>query len=149
MRMTKNEFQEFEKKCAERFWKEPGYGLKQMKEDCDAIEVLPFDLSEYQIEEEVLRWINILFTTEDVNRNGKLMLRGFTMNDAGWYMEMQRLKLTDGDYGNGYSEWGYSKENRLIYTYCEGDTTLTLLKTDEEYEDEYKETYKWYRKERE
>lgn len=142
-RMTRNEFQEYMKANASRLWNEPGYTMADYNRDCDEVEIIPLDLSKYPLlSENSIKWINKLFTEEDTDRKGNYMLRGFTHHE---YAELKALGCSVGDYGNGYSLWGYNSDECFIFTYCEGDTTLTLLPDRESYEREYKETLKWYK----
>ena len=146
MQMTKNEYQEFVKKCAERYWNEPGYTMEKMNADCDAIEILPLDLSAYpQIDEETGKWINALFKEEDTDRNGNYMLRGFTRHEMA---EVDRLGLYYGDYANAYSFFAFNDDKYLIYEYTEGDTTLKIFPDKESYQREYNATLSWFREER-
>lgn len=146
MEMTKNQYQEYVKELAGRYWNESDYTWEQFNADCDAVKILPFDLSVYsQLSEERQKWINALFNEEDTDRNGNYMLRGFTRNE---WQEMQKLELSYGDYSrDGLSFWAYNKADRLIYTYCEGDTTLKIFADDESYQKEYSETLNWYKAE--
>ena len=109
------------------------------------IEWIPFDFTEYDfIKNDTRKWIDKLFTEDTTDRKGNWMLRGFTYNP---YQEMNLLNINPGNYGNGYSLYGFNDEEMLIYTYCEGDTTLHLLNDRDIYEKEKKETIDWYRKE--
>ena len=144
-RMTRNEYQEYMKKCASKLYDGSGYTMKDYNRDCDSVEIIPLDLSKYpQLSENTIKWANMLFTEEDTDRNGNYMLRGFTHHE---YAEAKALGCSIGDYGNGYSLWAYNDKEYLIYTYCEGDTTLTILSDKETYDKEYKRTYNWYKEE--
>lgn len=145
-KMTKNEYKKFVEECANRYWKEDGYTWDNYNKDCDSVEILPPDLSKFeQLTTETKKWINILFTEEDEDGRKNFMMRGFTRNE---WMEMQKLGLSYGDYGrDGLSFWAYNNTEYLIYTYCEGDTTLTILPDKESYEKEYNHTLNWYKEE--
>ncbi len=143
MKMTKNEYQKYAQKCANRFYNESGYTRKDFDADLDAVEVLPFNLSAFpQLSENAVSWINALFSSEKIDKNGNYMLRGRTYYEVS---EMQVLNLHYGDYGRSLSFWGYNDEEMLIYTYCEGDTTLTIFSKREVYEQEKEETLNWYK----
>lgn len=110
------------------------------------IEFEPLDLSRFPaVTKETGKWIDALFQEETSNRNGDYMLRGLTHIVA---KEMELLHLRYGDYSDDYSLWGYNDEELFIYTYCEGDTTLTIYKTVEEYNEGKAETLRWYKEER-
>lgn len=146
MEMTKNQYKEYMKELAGRVWTDPGYSMEKYNADLDAVTILPLDLSAYpQLSEEKQKWINILFDEEDKDRNGNYMLRGFTRNE---WQEMEKLGVSYGDYcRDGLSFWAYNNEDRMIYTYCEGDTTLKVFADDESYQKEYNETLNWYKEE--
>ena len=141
--MTKNEYQTYLKECANRFYTDKHYTKEDMNRDLDSVKILDFDLSKYPlIEAETKKWINILFKEDSTDRNGNRMLIGFTRCETA---EMAKLNLNYGDYANGYSFYAYNDKERLIYTYCEGDTTLKPFETQEEYEKEKVETREWYK----
>ena len=141
--MKKNEYKAYLKECASRFYTESTYTKEQYEEDLDNVEIVSLDLSNYPaIKKETAEWINKLFDEEDVDRKGNYMLRGFTRCEGA---EMKFLGLTYGDYANAYSFYAYNDKERLIYTYCEGDTTLKPFATQEEYEKEKTETREWYK----
>lgn len=142
--MTKNEYQAFLKECVGKYWTVPGYNKKEMDDEFDAVEILPFDLQRFNLDPETEKWINILFNEETIDRNGNYMLRGFTCHEM---EEVNRLNVHYGDYANTYSFYAYNDKERLIYTYCEGDTTLTLFETAEAYAKAKQETHDWYKEE--
>ena len=145
-RMTKNEYKKYMEECANRVWTEPGYTMEKYNSDLDAVEILPLDLSKFpQLSEETIKWINIFFDEEDTDRNGEYMLRGFTRSP---WKTMEKLGLSYGDYAYGdLSYWAYNNNQRLIFTYCEGDTTLKMFATQEEYDKKYASTLAWYKEE--
>lgn len=145
IQMTKNEYKEFLKANAAKLYKESGYIMEQYNADADAVQIKPLDLSKYPLlSAETIKWLNILFDEEDVDRKGNYMLRGFTYRSAA---EVKALKCSYGDYTNGYSYFAYNDDECFIYTYCEGDTTLTLYPDKENYHKGYEETYNWYKEE--
>lgn len=109
------------------------------------IEFEPIDFTPYPaISSETRSWIEKLFYDEDTDRNGNYMLRGHTYHE---YQEKMALNMEIGDGGNGYSWWAFNDTEMLIYTYCEGDTTLTLLKDREAYEREKERARVFYTEE--
>ena len=109
------------------------------------VEFEPIDFTPYPtVTDTSKRYIESLFNEEDTDRKGKYMLRGFTQHEG---YEMNVLGMSYGDYANAYSFYGYNDKEQMIYTYCEGDTTLKMFGTKEEYEKEKAETADWYRKE--
>lgn len=139
--MTKNEYQDFLKECANKYWTVPGYNRKEMDAELDAVEILPFDLKRFNLDPQTEKWINILFKEETTDRNGNYMLRGFTYHER---EEVNHLNAYYGDYANAYSFYAYNDKENLIYTYCEGDTTLTLFETAEAYAKAKQKSQKWY-----
>jgi len=115
-----------------------------MDAELDAVEILPFDLRRFNLDPETEKWINILFKEETTDHNGNYMLRGFTRHEM---EEVNHLNAHYGDYANAYSFYAYNDKERLIYTYCEGDTTLALFETEEVYSKAKAETQQWYKEE--
>lgn len=142
MEMTRNEYNEFCKECASKLYNTPGYSMADFKKDTDAVTIIPLDLSKYtEITDETKKWINALFSEEDTNRDGNYMLRGFTHRE---YAEAEKLNIVPEIYSN-YSWHGVNDKEMLIYTYCEGDTTLTIFDDREKYDKEKAKTIKWYK----
>ena len=109
------------------------------------IEYIPLDLTIYtNIKPETEEKINLLFTEEDTDKHGNYMLRGFTYHAVS---EMDMLNLHYGDYSKSLNFWAYNDEEMLLYTYCEGDTTLKLFVKREIYEAEKAEYLRWYKEE--
>ena len=142
MRMTKNEYKAYMKKCANRYWTEPGYNKDEMDADLDAVEIIPLDLGKYRLSSHIREWINKLFDEEDTDKNGNYMLRGFTQIER---TEMSVLGLHYGDYSQCLNFWAYNDKERLVYTFCEGDTTLKMFETQEGYEKEKADCVAWYK----
>ena len=140
--MTKNEYQAYLKECANRWYTDKSYTKEKFDADLDSVEILDFDLSNFKLDPEIEKWINILFKEEDIDRNGNLMLRGFSRGEM---IDVEKLKLHYGEYGRSLSLWAYSDEEMLLYTYCEGDTTLTLLNNPEIYKKNKHEMLEWYK----
>lgn len=133
--MTKNEYQKYVKELVNK-----SGSLKKL----DEIEVEPWDLSRFsQLKEYTVKMINILFDEDDISNDGQFMVRGRSYHE---YTEMQCLGCKYGDYNNGYSFYAYNNEEFLIYTYCEGDTTLTIYPDKESYEIGLGNTRIWYKK---
>lgn len=99
------------------------------------------NLSKYDLPTEIEKWINILFSEETTDKHGHYMLRGFTQFEG---TEMRLLHLHSGEYSRSLSGWAYNNEYKLLYTYCEGDTTLQMFDNEEDYLKEKRETLRWY-----
>lgn len=141
LRMTRNEYKDYMKKCVARIYNSNDtYSWDDYKKE--DVEIIPLDLSAYPaIKKETEKWINTLFDEEDEDRNGNYMLRGCTRQEG---TEVSVLNLSYGDYSDSINFWAYNDEEMLLYTFCEGDTTLTLFTNRETYEKEKTETEKWY-----
>ena len=73
------------------------------------------------------------------------MLRGFIGDSLEkWYRDKEKLHCNYAPYGFYYSGFGFNDEEMLIYTWCEGDTTLTLFNDRETYQKEREATEKWF-----
>lgn len=143
--MTRNEYHKYLQKCVSRAYDpHDSYSFEDYwKED---IEIIPLDLSAYpQIKEDTAKYINVAFDKEDTDKNGNYMLRGFIGDSLKkWNSEKEKLNLNYAPYGFYYSGFGFNDEEMLIYTWCEGDTTLTLFNDRETYQKEREEIEKWF-----
>lgn len=109
-------------------------------------ELTPLDLSAYpNINSLTATWINKLFDEESTDRNGNPMLRSHSYHVMA---EMQKLGVSLGEYSDAISGWGYSDAQQIVYGYCEGDTTLQMFATEDEYRKEKMETLDWWKGER-
>lgn len=142
MQMTKNEYKDYMKECASRFWKDPEYTKEKMDADLDAVEILPLNLGRFNLPPEMESNINKLFDEETTDRKGNYMLCGFTRIEMA---EVHLLGVTIGSYGDAISFYGYNDKELLIYTFYEGDTTLKLFTSTQDYEKEKQETEDWYK----
>ena len=109
-------------------------------------DIVPLDFSEFPtVKESTAKYINVAFDREDIDKNGNYMLRGFIGDNLKkWYAEKEKLNLDYVPYGFYYSGFGFNDEEMIIYTWCEGDTTLTLFNDRETYQKEREETEKWF-----
>ncbi len=142
--MTKNEYKEYMKECASKLYNVPGYTMKDYNEELDNVKILPFNLSAFPALKDITRErINRFFSEEDKDKEGNYMLRGFTHHEG---TEMIFLGLFYGDFSDALNFFAYNNEELFLYTYCEGDTTLTLFPDKESYEKGYNVMYEWYKK---
>lgn len=145
LRMTRNEYHKYLQKCVSRAYDpHDSYSFEDYrKED---IEIIPLDLSAFpQIKKDTAKYINSVFDKEDTDKNGNYMLRGFIGDSLKrWNREKEKLNLNYAPYGFYYSGFGFNDEEMLIYTWCEGDTTLTLFNDRKTYQKEREETEKWF-----
>lgn len=142
--MTKNEYQKYLRELANRVHTEPGYTIKKFHEDSNAVEVEPWDLSRFsQLDEHTVKMINVLFNEDCISNDGQFMVRGSSFNET----ETKALGCICGDYSNSYSYYAHNDKEFLIYTYCEGDTTLTIYPDKDTYAKGLEETRNWYKEE--
>ena len=111
----------------------------------DEYEIIPLDLSAYPLNEDTVRIADKNFTEETIDRNGNYMLSGHWWSDLS-YAFAKKCKF-DLVQVNGYSSYAYSDEQMAVFTYCEGDITLTPYTNREAYEREKERTIKFYREE--
>lgn len=109
----------------------------------DEYEIIPLDLSAYHLNEDTVRIANVNFSEETTDRNGNYMLRGHWLGDL-CYQFANKCKF-DLVQINGYVAYAYSDEQMAVFTYCEGDITLTPFMDKAEYEKEKAETIKFYK----
>ena len=108
-------------------------------------EIADLDLSAYKLSETTARIANANFMEETENRNGEYMLSGHWMSDLSYaFAKKCKFDLVQVD---GYSSYAYSDEQMAVFTYCEGDITLTPYTNRESYEREKERTIKFYEEE--
>ena len=108
-------------------------------------EIADLDLSAYKLSETTSRIANTNFMEETENRNGEYMLSGHWMSDLSYaFAKKCKFDLVQVD---GYSSYAYSDEQMAVFTYCEGDITLTPYTNREAYEREKERTIKFYEEE--
>lgn len=105
--------------------------------------IIPLDLSAYRLNEDTVRIVNVNFTEETTDRNGHYMLKGHWLSDLCYQFASKcKFDLVQVD---GYSSYAYSDKQMTVFTYCEGDITLTPFIDKAEYEKEKAETVKFYK----
>lgn len=124
------------------------YSGKMSREEYNALEfdIIPLDLSRFDsLKADTADYISRSFDYETTDRNGNYMLRGFIGDSlALWYRDKEKLHCNYAPYGFYYSGFGFNDAEMLIYTWCEGDTTVTIFSDRETYEQERAATEKWY-----
>ena len=146
MIMSRVDAEKYKSELASRYWN--GFiSFKKYNELYDEIELIPYDLTQFpSLTENTIIWINKLFDkAPETSRRGNFMLRGFTRAEGA---EMRILGLKYGDYADALNFYAYNDDEMLLYTFCEGDTTLELFSTREAYEKEKETTRQWYKEER-
>lgn len=109
----------------------------------DEYEILDLNLSAYHLNEDTVRIANKNFMVETTNRNGNYMLSGHWLNDLCYAFSSKcKFDLVQVD---GYSSYAYSDEQMAVFTYCEGNITLTPFTDKAEYEKEKAETIRFYK----
>lgn len=115
-------------------------GVKQTENE---YEIVPLNLSKYHLNEITQRISDNNFMEESTDRNGNYMLRGHWLSDLCYqFAEKCKFDLVQVD---GYSSYAYSDEQMAVFTYCEGDITLTPFENKAEYEKEKADTIKFYK----
>lgn len=143
MKMTRNEYHEYLKNVYQEHMIQQivihGMTMQKKKQRLfrwtyPDIQILKDDTKEY---------INNIFDKEDTDHNGNYMLRGFIGDSLSqWYRDKDKLHCNYAPYEFYYSGFGFNDEEMLIYTWCEGDTTLTLFK--DRYQKEHMTTEQWF-----
>ena len=143
MQLSKNEAKQYMQELANKYFMGKGMTREEYDKACDEIEILPLELSKYpQLSEESIKWINILFDEEDEDSDGQYMLRGFTRREM---LEMEKLGMNYGDYADAYSFYAYNDKEFMVYTYCEGDTTLKIFADKASYDKEKADCLAWWK----
>lgn len=108
-------------------------------------EIATLDLSKYNLNETTQRIADNNFMEETTDRNGNYMLRGHWLSDLCYqFAEKCKFDLVQID---RYSSYAYSDEQMVVFTYCEGDITLTPFENKTDYEKEKADTIKFYEEE--
>lgn len=109
-------------------------------------DIIPLDFSSFpEIKEETREYIDAVFDEETTDKNGNYMLRGFIGDSLKrWYRDKEKLNINYAPCGFYYSGFGFNDSEMLIYTWCEGDTTLTIFSDRTKYDAERKATEIWF-----
>ena len=108
----------------------------------DEYEIKDLDLSAYHLTETTKRIANVNFMEEATNRNGEYMLYGHWLSNLCYqFAEKCKFNLVCID---GYSSYAYSDDQMVVFTYCEGDITLTPYTDRSSYEKEKNRIIKFY-----
>ena len=117
-------------------------GVKKVENE---YEIVALDLSAYPLNEDTKRIADANFMEETEDRNGNYMLCGHWMSDLSYqFAKKCKFDLVQVD---GYSSYAYSDEQMAVFTYCEGDITLTLFTDKAKYETEKERMIKFYKEE--
>ena len=145
LRMTRNKYHEYLQKCVSRAY-DPNDSYTFADYRKEEVEIIPLNFSIYpQIKEDTAKYINTVFDKEDTDKNGNYMLRGFIGDSLEkWHRDKEKIHCNYVPCGFYYSGFGFNDEEMLIYTWCEGDTTLTLFNNRETYQKEREATEKWF-----
>lgn len=146
LQMTHNEYLEFLRTNVSRIYNEKGYSHKRYLDEADNVEILPFNLSAFNLTEEIKTTINNIFTEETTSKNGEYMLKGFSQTESEWYKITDKLKLKRV-MGYHYSGYCFNEELNIYMTYSEGDLFLKLFTSETDYKLSLKETIEWYENE--
>jgi len=109
----------------------------------DEYEILPLDLSAYSLNEETKALADKLFSTETTNRNGEYMLDGHWLSDISF--SFANHCGFDLHPVNSYVSFAISDEQMAIFTYTEGDISLTLFTDRAKYKKEKADTFNFYK----
>lgn len=144
IKMTNNEYQKFLKANADKIWnKNINYSYQDYCKDADNVEILPFDLSKYNLPKDIEKNINNCFSEDHYNKDNEYVLEGSAISEEQWYKITDKLNLkrVTGYYYSGYC---YNNEFNFYMTYCEGDLYLHLFEDKESYKKSLEKTIKWY-----
>lgn len=108
-------------------------------------DIAPLDLSKYPLTEKTKRIVDSNFMEESEDYNGEYMLKSHWPSNLSYSFAKECefcLKLIDY-----YSAYAFSDDQLAIFTYCEGDVTLTLFTDKEKYKKEKDRTIAFYNRE--
>lgn len=143
--MTHNEYQQYLKDNAARFHSEIGYTMDDFKRDADSVVITGFKLDKFNLSDETKQLINVAFNSDEVKKNGNLLLRGRFEYPYALADKLGCSCMCDGAY-NGFFK---NDKSKLVLEFCEGDVYLILCETDEAYRKELASYNKFYKLEAE
>ena len=132
IKMTKNEYNEFLRKNAERLQTDADYNLQDFNRDADSAQVLGFNLDNFKFSDVERQIIDKMFDAEDRDKNGNLLLRGHVIDRSFVNMIANTLGCRcdcDKHYNGFYS----NSDKYCILEFCEGDISLTICETSDAY----------------
>lgn len=113
------------------------------KKEMRGYDIVPLDLSSFRLSETTQKIANANFMEETTNRNGDYMLRGHWLSDLCYaFASKCNFHLVQP---NAYMAYAYSDEQMAIFTFCEGDITLTPYTSNEKYQVDKAETIRFYK----
>lgn len=142
IKMTKNEYNAFLEKNAERLHTEADYTLQDFKRDAESVQVLGFELSRFQLNEKDCGVINAMFETEQ-SAGDRALFRGHVLESRFVNLIANTLSLKN-ICDKGHNGFFCSDEKRCVFEFCEGDISLSIYNSDFAYRvglDEYNKFY--------
>ena len=141
--MTKNEYQDYLSKIARRLHTDAGYSLQDFQRDADRVQVLGFELDQFNLSDVDRQIINKMFDSDEKNKNGNLLLRGHVM-DRGFVNMIANTLYCHSACDNGLNGFYTNRDKRCLLEFCEGDIYLTLCETNEAYNEEWESLCTFY-----
>lgn len=122
--------------------------FKMLSENSQALkdgryDILPLDLDAYPLFPETKRIADKNFMEESQDSDGAYMLCGHWLSDVSYQFAAAcsfTLKVVDS-----YRSYAYSDKQLAVFTYCEGDVTLTLFTEREAYEKKKSKTIRFHK----
>ena len=112
------------------------------KQEMEIYKIKPLDLSLYRLNDNTQRIADKNFMEETTDINGNYLLSGHWLSNLCYqFAEICKFDLVQIDELSAYA---YSDEQMAIFTYCEGDITLTPFVDFEKYKAEKKRTINFY-----
>lgn len=146
--MSKNEYQEYLNRNAERLHTDANYSLHDYNRDAESVQVLGFELDKFNLTENDCEIVNQMFESDSIDRLGNVCLYGHLLYNELVNAIADTLECTlvcD----NGHNGFYKHDEKRCVLEFCEGDITLVLCETDKAYQEELDGFCEFYELERE
>lgn len=143
--MTHNEYQEFLKNNASRFYTDSNYTMEDYNRDAENVIIKGFELNKFPLTDEMKELINSIFKSERVSRMDNLLLDGFLPSNTGIYSLAAALGC-ELVCDNGLNGFFRNDKERFLLEFCEGDLYLEICETDIDYKKALDSSCEFYKK---
>lgn len=132
LRMTHNEYMEFDKRNLDRLRVDPNYSMADYKRDAERVEIIGFDLDRFEFSPGTRNFIDKTFSTDTADRYGNVMLQEYVRDREVVSQIAEELGCVLA-WDNGYGGFFRNDDWKCILAFCRGDLSLVLCEDEEAY----------------
>lgn len=132
LRMTHNEYMEFDKRNLDRLRVDPHYSMADYKRDAEQVEIIGFDLDRFGLSLETQNFIDRTFSTDTADRYGNVVLQEY-VRDREFVSQIAEELGCVLAWDNGYGGFFWNNDRKCILAFCRGDLSLVLCEDAEAY----------------